>query len=83
MSKRVELNALERAIAWAGGQSRLAKMLAKHTGRDCDRRKVHMWKIREKLPGWWVRPLSELTGIPVEDFLEMAEHGDYVDRYVA
>ncbi len=83
MRKRGELNALERSIAWAGGQSRLARMLAEHTGRDCDRRKVHMWKVREKLPGWWVRPLAELTGIPADDFLEMAEHGDYVDRYVA
>lgn len=81
MRKTGELNALERAIVWAGGQARLGKMLEKHTGRECDRRKVHMWKEREKLPGWWVRPLHEVTGIPLNDFLELAETGDYVERY--
>lgn len=70
MSKK--LTGIDRAVIAAGGQKELARMLSEASGRTVHFRSVTYWKQQGYVSMPYIRYVSRLTGVPIEDLIDEA-----------
>lgn len=58
---------LQQAIKVCGSQAALARKLQQISGVKCYPQKINEWRVRGVIPPYWVKPLSEVAGIPKEN----------------
>jgi hypothetical protein len=66
---------IERAIDVAGGQMSLARMLTRETGQAMWQPNISRWCDKGYVPEKYVKLISRVTGIPVDDLVRPEGRG--------